>query len=146
MANQSYFSSRSKMAVRSSLKHALVNILGTLLLFCGLTLAAEGETLNERPDVDPNYSPIENMFLLFPMTEKDFWNWESHGSAVFLQNKAVIAPEAVNRKGLIHTTQMNSTTPTNTKSTHKTRNQPWLQCWCLNTSAYTPIHIELRGR
>ena len=44
---------------------------------------------------------------MFPMVEKDFWNWNSLGSAVFLNNKAVITPEATNRMGLIHTRQPN---------------------------------------
>lgn len=41
------------------------------------------------------------------MLEKDFENWNSVGSAVFLENKAVLAPEASLRKGLIHTTRPN---------------------------------------
>lgn len=41
------------------------------------------------------------------MLEKDFENWNSLGSAVFLENKAVLAPEASQRKGLIHTTKPN---------------------------------------
>jgi len=63
--------------------------------------------LNERDGTDPPYSPIENQFLLFPMVEKDFWNWGSVGSAVFLKNKAILAPEVSNRKGAIHTLQPN---------------------------------------
>ena len=42
------------------------------------------------------------------MTEKDFWNWNSVGSAVFLRNKAILAPEVSNRKGAIHTMVPNS--------------------------------------
>ena len=41
------------------------------------------------------------------MTEKDFWNWGSQGSAVLHLNKAVIAPETSGTKGLIYTTQPN---------------------------------------
>ena len=80
-----------------------------MLSLASLVLAggSAAQDLNERPDTDPAYAPIENMFLLFPMLEKDYWNWGSAGSAVFLENKAVIAPEASNRKGLIHTTQPN---------------------------------------
>jgi len=37
------------------------------------------------------------------MLEKDYWHWGSTGSAVFLWDKVAVAPEASNRKGLIHT-------------------------------------------
>ena len=67
---------------------------------------AQGE-LDERNASDPAFAPVSNQYLIFPMVEKDFWNWGSLGSAVFLENKAVIAPEASGRKGLIHTTQPN---------------------------------------
>ena len=83
-------------------------LLLTIVAVCTISFVRGQENeLNERPDTDPSYEPIENQFLLFPMVEKDFWNWNSLGSAVFLENKAVIAPEATNRKGLIHTMQPN---------------------------------------
>ena len=44
------------------------------------------------------------------MTEKDYWRWNSLGSAVFHENKAIIAPEASSTKGLIHTRQPNTKT------------------------------------
>lgn len=44
------------------------------------------------------------------MTEKDYWHWNSLGSAVFLENKAIIAPEASSTKGLIHTRLPNTKT------------------------------------
>lgn len=64
-------------------------------------------SVDERADSDPNFAPAEDQFLIFPMLEKDYENWNSLGSAVFLQNKAVLAPEASLRKGLIHTTKPN---------------------------------------
>ena len=42
------------------------------------------------------------------MMRSDFKLWNSMGSAVFLKNKAIIAPEAKNTKGLIHTRNVNS--------------------------------------
>ena len=41
------------------------------------------------------------------MLEQDFENWNSLGSAVFLNNKAVLTPEAKGLKGLIHTRNPN---------------------------------------
>lgn len=54
---------------------------------------------------DPDLKAIEHQFLIFPLTHKDFENWQSLGSAVFLRNKAVLTPEANFRKGIIHTTK-----------------------------------------
>jgi len=78
-----------------------------LILTLLAALGASEYSLGERADLDPQFAPIESHFLIFPMTEKDYWLWGSTGSAVFLNNKAVITPEASNRKGLIHTTQPN---------------------------------------
>ena len=41
------------------------------------------------------------------MLRKEFENWSSTGSAVFLENKAVLAPEAPDMRGLIYTMQPN---------------------------------------
>ena len=60
-----------------------------------------------KADVKPPFRPSEDHTLMFPMLKRDYSNWGSLGSAVFLTNKAVIAPEASNTKGLIYTTQAN---------------------------------------
>ena len=54
---------------------------------------------------DPDFKAIENQFLIFPLTHKDFENWETLGTAVFLRSKVVLTPEANFRKGIIHTTK-----------------------------------------
>ena len=64
----------------------------------------DGIGIDEEYHEDPNFKAIEHQYLIFPMTEKDFWNWGSQGSALLHQNKAVIAPEAKGMKGLIYTT------------------------------------------
>ena len=82
----------------------LLTLCTTALLVIESNAAQE---IDERDSSDPAFAPIQNQYLIFPMIEKDFWNWSSQGSAVFLENKAVIAPEASGRKGLIHTNQPN---------------------------------------
>jgi hypothetical protein len=81
---------------------ALRSFLSCLVLTLSVK-AQDAAAVDDRTNTDPDFAPVEDMFLIFPMTEKDFWNWNSLGSAVFLQNKAVLAPEASFRKGLIHT-------------------------------------------
>ena len=71
------------------------------------SLVSAGGGLEERHSVDPSYAPLKDQYLMFPMLEHDFENWNSLGSAIFLNNKAVITPEAKNRKGLIHTREPN---------------------------------------
>jgi len=39
------------------------------------------------------------------MTTKDYSNWNTAGTAVFLKDKAVIVPELIHMKGNIHTTK-----------------------------------------
>ena len=68
---------------------------------------AESEIPEDFPE-DPSYLPIEDQFLIFPMMRNDFRLWNSMGSAVFLKNKAMLAPETKNTKGLIHTKRVNS--------------------------------------
>ena len=46
---------------------------------------------------------------MFPLIEKDYSNWNTLGSAVFLKEKAVITPQVGDRRGLIHTTKPNMT-------------------------------------
>ena len=77
------------------------------LVFCTSVLAKNSGEVNERRAGSPDYKPIENHFLLFPMTSKDFWNWDATGSAVFLKNKAVLAPETTGAKGSIFSQQPN---------------------------------------
>ena len=42
------------------------------------------------------------------MMRSDFKLWDAMGSAVFLKNRAVIAPEARNQKGIIYTKTPNT--------------------------------------
>ena len=86
---------------------ALQKILGASLLLLSSQISAQSD-INERSASDPLFAPVEHQYLIFPMVEKDFWHWGAQGSAVFLENKAVISPEASGRKGLIHTTQPNT--------------------------------------
>jgi len=79
-----------------------------------LALSVLAQAQVQSSDVDernaafhPPYRPIEDQMLLFPMLEKDYFHWGSLGSAVFLSGKAVIAPEAIGKKGLIHTVEPN---------------------------------------
>lgn len=57
------------------------------------------------PSTDPTFRPLEEQFLLFPMTHKDYDNWNSHGTAVLLKNKAVITPGIENLKGVLYNTK-----------------------------------------
>ena len=79
----------------------------TLLFTSVCIVSAQSEIPEDYPE-DPNYKPLENLFLLFPMMRSDFKLWNSMGSAVFLKNKAIIAPEAKNTKGLIHAKNVNT--------------------------------------
>ena len=57
----------------------------TRLLFTTLLLANLTQAQVTNPDdLDPHYAPIESLYLKFPLLEKDYWNWGSLGSAVFL--------------------------------------------------------------
>ena len=89
-----------------------VGALQNCLLLSMLSLAVLGGSTADpyvdfKVDVRPPYRNSEDHILMFPMIKKDYANWGSKGSAVFLQNKAVIAPEASSLKGLIHTTEPN---------------------------------------
>ena len=70
-----------------------------------VAVKANNDLALEEFDTDPPNLQVESQTLLFPMTSKDFDNWNSLGSAVFLYDKAVITPEATDRKGAIHTTK-----------------------------------------
>ena len=85
---------------------ALQSCLLLSLMSVGI-LAQEGTSLESKPDIRPPYRPSEDHVLMFPMLKGDYKNWNSMGSAVFLTNKAVLAPEASYTKGLIHTTVPN---------------------------------------
>ena len=82
-------------------------LLTALLLLSFCVVYAESDIPEDFPE-DPNYKPLEDQCLLFPMMRSDFKNWNSMGSAVFLTNKAVLAPETKNTKGLIHSKKPNS--------------------------------------
>ena len=75
-------------------------------------LAAFISLLNAEADVqetnyDPQFAPIEEQYLMFPMTEHDFENWNSLGTGVFHQNFAVLVPEIPNKAGLMVTKNTN---------------------------------------
>ena len=44
---------------------------------------AHAESNVEEVDHDPQFAPIEEQYLMFPMTEHDFENWNSLGTGVF---------------------------------------------------------------
>ena len=91
-------------------KMGKVGALQNYLLICLMlimVLAQQDTGIEMKADVKPPYRPSEDHTLMFPMLKRDYSNWGSLGSAVFLTNKAVIAPEASNTKGLIYTTQPN---------------------------------------
>ena len=74
-----------------------------LTLIGSLVRAQDG-----KPDTDPAFHPIEEGFLMFPMLQKDYENWNSVGTSIFLKNKAVIAPDSGDLlRGFIHTTKPN---------------------------------------
>jgi len=58
-------------------------------------------------DPDENFAPVEDSFLMFPLTDKDYQNWESEGTAVLHKSKAIIVPETEGSKGMIFTTTPN---------------------------------------
>ena len=82
-------------------------LLQTLLIYFSCTALAESEIEEDYPD-EPGFLPIEDCYLDFPMMRNDFKLWDSKGTAVFLKNKAIIAPEASNTKGMIHTKNFNT--------------------------------------
>lgn len=67
-----------------------------------LTLALAQDLV--MPDSEPNFRPMEDQWLIFPMTNKDFSNWQTEGSAVFLRNHLVVSPGSKNLKGLVYNT------------------------------------------
>lgn len=75
-----------------------------MIIFATLLLIALAQDI-VLPSTDPNFKPLEDQFLMFPMTQKDFSNWNSHGTAVFLKDKLVLTPGIENMKGLVHTTK-----------------------------------------
>jgi hypothetical protein len=69
-------------------------------LLSALALAQENyailENLSEsrdRPDSDPKFEALEEQYLMFPMIKKDYAQWKTVGTSIFLENKAVIVPE-----------------------------------------------------
>jgi hypothetical protein len=78
----------------------------SLLIFLSFSPVYSADTAKfDLPKTDPNFRPIEDQFLIFPLTTKDYNNWNSVGAAVFLKNKAVITPGLAYMKGNIHTTK-----------------------------------------
>ena len=54
---------------------------------------------------EPNFKAEGSHYLDFPLTKKDFTQWKTLGSAVFLHNKLVLAPESRDKKGIIYSTE-----------------------------------------
>lgn len=77
------------------------------LLFLAL-LSVRAQDL-VMPDSEHNFRPMEEQWLIFPMTNKDFNNWQTEGSAVFLRNHLVVSPGSKNLKGLVYNTNPTST-------------------------------------
>ena len=80
----------------------LVFILATLF-----STLVQAESNVEETSHDPQFAPIEEQYLMFPMTEHDFENWNSLGTAVFHQNMAVLVPEIPNAAGMVVTKNTN---------------------------------------
>ena len=76
-----------------------------MIIFVALILGVALAQQLVLPSTDPNFRPLEDQFLLFPMTSKDFSNWNSHGTGVFLKDKLVLTPGIENMKGLVHSTK-----------------------------------------
>lgn len=53
---------------------------------------------------EPHFKVEPSHYLDFPITKKDFSQWETMGTAVILKNRAVIAPETRDKKGIIFST------------------------------------------
>jgi len=51
--------------------------------------------------------PVESHYLDFPISYKDFDNWETSGSSVHLKDKIVLVPETKLVKGMLYATQPN---------------------------------------
>lgn len=71
------------------------------LIFC-IPLVS---TLDYDPAFDPHDPKLrieQNHYLDFPVMRKDFSNWQTVGAAVMLKNKAVLAPEVRDKKGIIY--------------------------------------------
>ena len=62
------------------------------LLFVSFVAAAQQDGFDEPVNTDPNFKAVEDAFLLFPLIEKDYYNWNTLGSAVFLREKAILTP------------------------------------------------------
>ena len=86
---------------------AINHLVSTFMFFVILQLTEVRSA--ERTDVKmPAYKPLLDQTLLFPMFKKEHDNWGSIGSAVLLENKAVISPELRDARGLIFSRKPNS--------------------------------------
>ncbi len=50
---------------------------------------------------EPVYQAIESHYFDYPLMTKDLKVWQSLGASFFHKNKAVIVPEAMDRRGII---------------------------------------------
>lgn len=81
-----------------------IKLISSLLLFLA-HLSQPVFTLDYQPiSSDPSFKVEPSHYLDFPISKKDFLNWESIGTAVILKNQAVIAPETRDKKGIIFST------------------------------------------
>ena len=60
---------------------------------------------------EPNFRLLENWLMETPISKKEYDNWGTYGSSVFMRDKIVLNPEIKDSKGGIHNT--NFTTPGN---------------------------------
>ena len=80
----------------------LLLLLVQVSLLLQTSYAEDNDAIESNVDLELDLKAIENQFLMFPLTSKDYENWETRGSAVFLKNRVVIVPEVMMTTGIIH--------------------------------------------
>lgn len=60
----------------------------------------------EQSASEPTFQLVESHSLEFPVTQKEFSNWFSYGSAIIMKNRVVIAPEVQDKKGALQATAL----------------------------------------
>jgi hypothetical protein len=57
---------------------------------------------------EPQFKLMENWLMETPITKKEYDNWGTYGSSVFMKDKIVLNPEVKDSKGGIHNTNFTS--------------------------------------
>ena len=57
---------------------------------------------NIKAQTEINYEIEEDNSLEFPITQEELSNWETHGTSILVQNKAIIVPELKDKKGALN--------------------------------------------